>query len=116
VVLNGRVANDHGSESLEPGESPEVVAGDYYFEPTVMIGPAGGPSDIAALQGTQVEVIVGSESGTDHNISIDGQDIDVDIAPGETARLVVTFPDSGTLVFVCKYHEDRGMAGALVAA
>ena len=116
VVLNGRVANDHGSESLEPGESPEVAAGDYYFEPTVMIGPPGGPADIAAPQGTQVEVIVGSEGATDHNISIDAQDIDVDIAPGETARLVITFPDSGTLVFVCKYHQDRGMAGALVAA
>jgi plastocyanin len=28
---------------------------------------------------------------------------------------VVTFPDSGTVVFTCKYHRDRGMAGALVA-
>jgi len=115
VVLDGRVANDHGSAGLEPGESPAMVAGDFYFEPTVVIGPPGGPVDIAAPQGTQVEVNVASESETDHNVSIEEQDIDVDIAPGETARLVITFPDSGTLVFVCKYHQDRGMAGALVA-
>jgi hypothetical protein len=108
VVLNGRVANDHGSASLEPGESPTLAVGDFYFEPTVVIGPPGGPVDIAAPQ-------VASESETDHNVSIEEQDIDIDIAPGETARLVITFPDSGTLVFVCKYHQDRGMAGALVA-
>jgi hypothetical protein len=115
VVLNGQVANDHGSDSLEPGGSPAMVAGDFYFEPTVVIGPPGGPVDIAAPQGTQVEVSMASEGETDHNVSIEEQDIDVDIAPGETARLVITFPDSGTLVFVCKYHRDRGMAGALVA-
>jgi Cupredoxin-like domain len=116
VVLDGRVANDRGSRTLEPGESPTVAAGDFYFEPTVMIGPPGGPIDIAAPRGTQVEVMVASEGQADHNISIEEQDIDVDIASGETARLVVTFPDSGTLVFVCRYHHDRGMAGALVAS
>ena len=30
---------------------------------------------------------------------------------GEKAEVSVTFPDSGTLVFFCKYHQDMGMRG-----
>jgi plastocyanin len=37
------------------------------------------------------------------------------VAAGETVEVQLSFPESGTLVFVCKYHQDRGMAGALVS-
>ena len=62
-----------------------------------------------------MKVILRSESERQHNLSIETQEFDVDVEPGETITLLVTFPPRGTLVFVCKYHVDKGMAGTLVA-
>jgi hypothetical protein len=115
VVLEGQVANDHGSVSIEREGEPTLVMGDFYFEPTVLIGPPGGPRDVAAVEGTQVFVTVRSAGRTQHSLTIPDQELDLEVAPGEEMRVVVTFPDSGTVVFTCKYHRDRGMAGALVA-
>jgi plastocyanin len=104
VVLNGRVANDHGSDAVSAsGERVTIEAGDFYFEPTVLTGPAG--------EAVVLEVVSGGQSV--HNLTVD--EVDQDVAAGESVDVELTFPDSGTLVFVCKYHQDRGMAGALVA-
>jgi hypothetical protein len=116
VVLEGQVANDRGSATIGPDEGPQVTAGDFYFEPTVVIGPPGELEDLAAVDGIQVYLAVTSASQNPHNVSIPDQDIDVDVPPGDDVRIIVTFPDSGTLVYTCKYHRGRGMAGALVAA
>jgi hypothetical protein len=115
VVLEGQVANDRGSVTIGPEQEPQVTAGDFYFEPTVVIGPPGGPEDLAAVDGIQVYLVVTSASRDSHNVSIPDQEIDVDVPPGGDVRIIVTFPDSGTLVYACKYHRGRGMAGALVA-
>ena len=40
----------------------------------------------------------------------DPNDDDADGIPND---VTVTFPDSGTLVFFCKYHQNMGMRGAL---
>lgn len=115
VVLEGQVANDHGSVSIEPEEELTLEMGDFYFEPTVLIGPPGGPRDVAAVDGIQVFLSVRSAGQSEHNLTIPDQEVDLDIAPGEEMQALVTFPDSGTVVFTCKYHRDRGMVGALVA-
>ena len=44
------------------------------------------------------------------------QGIDQDVEDGAKADVTVTFPDSGTLVFFCKYHQNMGMRGALEVA
>lgn len=44
------------------------------------------------------------------------QGIDQDVEDGGKADVTVIFPDSGTLVFFCKYHQDMGMRGALEIA
>jgi plastocyanin len=105
VVLDGQVANDHGSVAVSSaGERVPVEAGDFYFQPTVLSGPAGQPV---------VLEVTGSDSL--HNLSVAEGDLDEDIVPGETLEVELVFPEMGTLVFVCKYHEVQGMAGALVA-
>ncbi len=104
VVLDGRVANDHGSATVTASsELITVVAGDFFFEPTVLTGPAG--------EAVTLEVL--SDSRNLHNVT--AGEVDQDLAAGEAVEVELSFPDSGTLVFVCKYHQDRGMAGALVA-
>jgi plastocyanin len=104
VVLDGRVANDHGSATVTAsGELITLVAGDFFFEPTVLTGPAG----------EAVILEVTSQSQNIHNVT--AGEFDQDLATGQTVEVELGFPDTGTLVFVCKYHQDRGMAGALVA-
>jgi plastocyanin len=104
VVLDGTVANDHGSASVAaPGDQLTLTAGDFFFEPTVVTGPAG--------EAIVLDVTSGSENI--HNLSVG--DVSQDVGPGEAVQIQLEFPETGTLVFVCSYHEDRGMAGALVA-
>jgi plastocyanin len=104
VVLDGRVANDHGSATVTAsGERVIMEAGDFYFEPTVLTGAAG----------EAVTLEVASASQNVHSLTVD--EVDQDVAAGETVEVQLSFPESGTLVFVCKYHQDRGMAGALVS-
>jgi plastocyanin len=57
-----------------------------------------------------------NEGDAEHNFSLSDQGIDQDVEAGEEAEVNLTFPDSGTLVFFCKYHQDMGMRGALRVA
>jgi plastocyanin len=57
-----------------------------------------------------------NEGSTEHNFSVSDQGIDQDVEDGGNADVTVTFPESGTLVFFCKYHQDMGMRGALEVA
>jgi hypothetical protein len=48
-----------------------------------------------------------------HTFTIDGQDVDVQLGAGESGQAEVTFPDSGALVFYCRFHVSGGMLGGL---
>jgi plastocyanin len=39
--------------------------------------------------------------------------IDQDVSPGEEGEGEVTFPDSGELLFFCKYHASNDIRGGL---
>ena len=41
--------------------------------------------------------------------------MDKEIQPGDEGEVDVTFPQSGQLEFVCRFHESKGMVGALQA-
>jgi plastocyanin len=115
IVFDGVTANDRGSGEIA-GESVSVEAGDFYFAPTVIVAPRSSAGDISRLPGRQVDLEVTAGGAGPHNVRIPEQEIDVDVAAGETVRVLMTLPETGTLVFWCKYHRDRGMAGAFVAA
>jgi plastocyanin len=83
----------------------------YLFSPTVLVGSPG----------QQLRLVVHNEKGPGivplpHNFQLPQQDIDVDIRPGEDATVTVTFPLSGSLTFLCKFHGNRGQAGVLTVA
>jgi plastocyanin len=65
--------------------------------------------------GQQLKLELENEGSAEHNFSLSDQGIDQDVEPGEKAEVRVTIPDSGEVSFVCKYHEELGMAGALAA-
>ena len=104
TTIAGVVANDHGSKKVT-GET-EVELDDYYFEPTILEGTPGA----------KIELELKNEGNEEHNLSIDSQQIDQDVEDGESAKVTVTIPPSGQVSFYCKYHKDRGMAGALSAS
>ena len=103
VTIAGVPANDHGTKSVSGETETELELDDYYFEPTVMKGTPG----------ERVTLELKNEGGTEHNFSIDSEHIDKDLEAGDSAAVTVRIPRSGELSFYCKYHKDRGMAGAL---
>jgi plastocyanin len=110
ITLEGTPANDHSTKQV--GSTAQVELGDYYFEPTILVGSPGAEVTLELVNNGDLE----------HNINADipqvgaAVPLDQDVRSGggkETVKL--TFPESGQLVFFCKYHEGDGMVGALRA-
>jgi plastocyanin len=102
TTIGAVAANDHGTKDVSGESKVELELDDDYFEPTVLEGKPG----------ERVTLELENEGGSEHNLTIDELKIDQDVGPGDEAEVEVTFPESGTLTFFCKYHRDRGMAGA----
>ena len=103
LTIDGQEANSHGEEDVTGASEVELEADDFYFEPTLLAGEAG----------QEVTITIENEGESPHNFSITDQDIDEDIEPGDDVEVTVTFPDSGTLVYFCAFHQGNGMLGGL---
>lgn len=106
TTVGGEQANDHGSRDVSGENELDLELDDFYFEPTVLTGTAGESPTLHPQ----------NEGSTEHNFSVTDQGIDQDVEDGGNADVTVTIPDSGTLVFFRKYHQDMGMRGALEVA
>jgi plastocyanin len=106
TTIAGEPANDHGSEDVSGKQKIEVEADDFYFKPTVLNGTPGQKATID----------IHNEGNASHTFTIDGQNVDVEVGPTEERDVEVTFPESGTLRFYCRFHEAQGMAGELEAS
>ena len=80
-------------------------AGDFYFKGTFI---RGNPGQVLTMELKNVADQV-------HNFSLPAQGLNQDIPPKGHAPLsvAVTFPASGELQFLCKYHTAQGMNGLL---
>ncbi len=103
ITINGDTANDHGSADVSGKDELELETDDFYFDPTTLDGTAG----------QTLKLEIKNEGGSEHNFTLEDQNIDQDVEPGEDATVTVTFPDSGILEFWCKYHRSSGMVGQL---
>jgi plastocyanin len=94
----------HGTKDVS-GETGkvEVELDDDYFEPTILEGEPG--------QTVTLELM--NEGNNAHTLTISDQGVDQEVQPGDEAEVDVTFPESGQLAFVCRFHESNGMVGAL---
>src|SRR5262245_19607420 len=106
TTIGSEPANDHGSQDVSGMDETSLEVDDFYFEPTLLTGTAG----------QQLTIEIENEGSVEHNFSLDEQSISQDIEAGEDASVSVTFPDSGVLVFYCKYHRGQGMLGGLMVA
>jgi plastocyanin len=104
VTIAGQEATSHGSEDVTGAEEIGVELDDFYFEPTVLEGEAG----------QTLTVTMFNEGDAPHTFTIDELQVDEELQPGdEDVTAEVTFPDSGALVFYCRFHVGGGMLGGL---
>jgi plastocyanin len=104
VTIAGQEATGHGTEDVTGTEEIEVELDDFYFEPTVLEGAAG----------QTLTVTMFNEGDAPHTFTIDELQVDEELQPGdEDVTAEVTFPDSGALVFYCRFHVGGGMLGGL---
>jgi len=101
--IAGVNANDHGTKAVEDSGKTEVELDDFYFEPTVLEGKPG----------EKVTLELKNEGKVEHSFTLDAQNVDKELEPGDEGEVTVTIPKSGAISFFCKYHKSSGMAGAL---
>lgn len=94
-----------GAEDVRGQDSVTMAAENFAFSPAALRGEPG--------QALTIEVT--NSSGTPHNFLLEAQGIDTDVPDGSSAEIEVTFPESGSLTFVCKFHTGQGMEGQLLA-
>jgi plastocyanin len=107
TTIGGMTAELHGTKDVsnETGKV-EIELYDDYFEPTILKGKPG----------EKVTLELKNEGENAHTLTISDQGVDQEIQPGDETEVDVTFPSSGQLAFVCRFHESKGMVGALVVS
>ena len=102
--IGGVEATFHGTADVAGMPAFEIELDDSYFGPTILEGEAG----------QQLSLGMYNEGDVPHTFTIDEAGIDEELPTGTDAISIdVAFPDSGALVFYCRFHRDQGMVGAL---
>ncbi len=99
VSLQGQVNNEGTADA---SDEVEMELDDYYF----------GPTFLRSTPGASVHLELENEGDDTHTFTIDSLGVDQEVAAGESGAVDVTLPESGTVVFYCRFHRDRGMQGA----
>lgn len=102
VQLSGNTTNK-GTKDVS-GTSVDIELDDYYFSPTFLKG--GAP-------GSTITVHLKNEGKQPHTFTSSALHADKQLAPGESADVQVTLPQSGASEFHCTFHQQsNGMQGA----
>jgi len=101
VKLKGEV-NNKGVGKVQ-NDAAELEADEFYFDKTFVKGTAG----------KTVGVTVKNEGSVPHTFTIDAQDIDEELQPGDSIDIDVKVPKNGKAAnFYCRFHVASGMQGA----
>lgn len=97
-----------GDETLDLSESGS----------TVVVAKGGNtphfdPDKIKVPVGEEVTFTLKNEDKVPHNFTISYLGVDVDVEPGQSARVTFTAPDKGTLNFYDSKFQGEGMAGKI---
>jgi plastocyanin len=87
-------SGDGGSDS--GGQTVEVTAADFAFDPTT----------IEAEAGEEITVNLTNGDDTEHSFTIDDPAVETEAAGGESAEVTFTAPDS-SVEFYCEYHPEQ---------
>src|SRR5687768_8489503 len=103
-------ADDAAQE--EPAAEEEVASEltletrDFSFAPKALTGEPG----------QEATIMVSNTGEAPHTFTIKDLDIDEELQPGDETQVTVTFPDSGSVKFICRFHVGGGMEGALTVS
>lgn len=94
-----------GSDTLDVSgqDRAEVDADNFFFSPSALVGSAS----------QTLTITVKNQGTAPHTFTIDGAGVDVEVLPGQEQDVTVTFPDSGSVGFYCRFHVGSGMKGQL---
>ncbi len=107
------VACGGGGESAAPapqGTTPTEPATSPAGATLVMRDNEFVPSDFTIQAGS--EITLRNEGQAPHNLTVQGQNVDHDVQPGETETESLEL-EPGTYDIVCKFHKAAGMTGTL---
>jgi plastocyanin len=104
VKLEGKV-NNEGTAKVKGG-AIDVKTNNFFFDKTFLKSPGG----------ETVSVSLENVGNVPHTFTIDGTDVDRELAPGASATVDVEVPDSGAVAFYCRFHKSSGMQGAFFTA
>jgi len=95
-----------GSTTSGGGGTPTdtIAQANYKFTPST---PSVKSGDTVTVKNTTTD--------TPHTFTVTGQNIDVAVQPGKSAKVKVDLPP-GTYPFVCTFHESLGMTGTLTVS
>jgi plastocyanin len=99
----GSSSSSEAPANVEGKSTFELSAVNFFFSPSTLEGSAG--QDLA--------ITIKNEGTTQHTFTIDSLNIDVAIDPGQSQQVDVTFPQTGTVQFYCRFHQTNGMIGQL---
>jgi plastocyanin len=102
-TIAGQQVNFKTSADVSNKSSIEIEAEDFYFSPTVLKGKPG----------QTITVELKNQGTVTHNFTLPSNHISKDLPVGQTAKVKITFPKSGTVLFHCAFHALSGMRGAL---
>jgi plastocyanin len=108
TTIGGVQAESHGTKDVSgmSDEKVEIEMYDNYFEPTILKGEPG----------QKVSIELKNEGEAAHTFTVSEQNVDQEVQPGDEAEADITFPESGELTFVCRFHKSSGMVGAFEAS
>jgi plastocyanin len=110
ITIGSDQANDHGTQDATGKTTFEIGADNdssgYYFNPTILQGSAG----------QSITLEIKNNGSVLHNFSITSMNVNINIQPGASQEVKVTFPQTGTVEYFCSIHHGLGMAGELSVA
>ncbi len=81
----------------------EMEVDDFYFEPAILQGEAG----------QELTIALHNEGDAPHTFTAKKLKVDEELQPGDETTVDITFPDSGSVKFICLFHAGQGMKGSL---
>lgn len=103
LACGGDDEADIGSAATPSPQIVEVTAKDFSFVPAKLRGTVGAPIEITLKNAGQAA----------HTFTIDEFNVDTEVAPGEETTLTVLPAEPGEFNYYCRFHEGRGMRGAI---
>lgn len=92
-----------GNGTASSPQVVEVTAKDFSFVPPKLRGTPGAP----------IEITLKNTGQAPHTFTIDEFNVDTEVAAGKETTLTVLPSEPGEFNYYCRFHEDRGMRGAI---